>query len=66
MLIGADYSQIELRVLAHLSGDDLIKAFNSYGEIYTEPQLQVLGVPLEGHTSGRSRAKAVNFGEYTE
>ena len=64
VLIDADYSQIELRVLAHISGDEnLISAFNSGADIHSTTASQVFKVPLEEVTSElRSRAKAVNFG----
>lgn len=64
ILIGADYSQIELRVLAHLSGDDdLIKAFNDGEDIHRATAARVLGVPFDKVSpEERSRAKAVNFG----
>ncbi len=64
VLIDADYSQIELRVLAHLSGDkNLIDAFNSGADIHSATASQVFGVPLDKVTQElRSRAKAVNFG----
>ncbi len=64
VLIDADYSQIELRVLAHVSGDDaLIDAFNSGEDIHTVTASQVFGVPAEQVSSEmRKRAKAVNFG----
>ncbi len=64
VLLSADYSQIELRVLAHMSGDaSLIKAFNEGEDIHRATAANVLGVP-EGQISieERSRAKAVNFG----
>lgn len=63
-LIDADYSQIELRVLAHMSGDEnLISAFNSGADIHSATASQVFGVPLDKVTPElRSRAKAVNFG----
>ena len=63
-LIDADYSQIELRVLAHISGDEnLINAFNSGADIHSATASQVFKVPLEEVTPTlRSRAKAVNFG----
>ncbi|MDO4546116.1 MAG: DNA polymerase I [Bacillota bacterium] len=64
VLVGADYSQIELRVLAHMSGDEvLIKAFNDGEDIHRATAANVLGVP-EGEITieQRSRAKAVNFG----
>ena len=63
-LIDADYSQIELRVLAHMSGDEnLISAFNSGADIHSATASQVFGVPISRVTPElRSRAKAVNFG----
>lgn len=63
-LIGADYSQIELRVLAHLSQDEsLIEAFNNGEDIHRMTAARVLGIPADQITvSDRSRAKAVNFG----
>ncbi|MCQ2553919.1 MAG: DNA polymerase I, partial [Clostridia bacterium] len=64
VLIGADYSQIELRVLAHMSGDEgLIEAFNNGHDIHKETAAKVFGVKPEKVTSQmRSNAKAVNFG----
>lgn len=64
VLIGADYSQIELRVLAHLSGDEeLIAAFNRGDDIHKLTASRVLGIPFDKVTpQERSRAKAVNFG----
>ncbi len=64
ILIGADYSQIELRVLAHLSGDEeLIAAFNRGDDIHKLTASRVLGIPFDKVTpQERSRAKAVNFG----
>ena len=64
VLVGADYSQIELRVLAHMSEDDvLIEAFNNGEDIHRATAANVLGVPEEEITiEERSRAKAVNFG----
>ena len=63
-LVGADYSQIELRVLAHLSQDEnLIDAFNNGEDIHKMTASRVLGIPAEQITvADRSRAKAVNFG----
>lgn len=64
VLIDADYSQIELRLLAHLSGDEnMINAFLSGIDIHTVTASQVFGVPIEEVTKDlRLRAKAVNFG----
>lgn len=63
-LADADYSQIELRVLAHLSGDKaMIKTFCEGGDIHTETAASVLNVPPELITPEQRRsAKAVNFG----
>ena len=64
ILIGADYSQIELRVLAHLSQDEsLLEAFNHGEDIHKTTASRVLGIPMDEVTAAdRSRAKAVNFG----
>ncbi len=64
ILIGADYSQIELRVLAHLSQDEsLLEAFNNGEDIHKTTASRVLGIPMNEVTAAdRSRAKAVNFG----
>ena len=64
ILVGADYSQIELRVLAHMSGDPtLIKCFNDGLDIHRETASKVFGVPQDQVTAEmRSNAKAVNFG----
>ncbi len=64
VLIDADYSQIELRVLAHVAGDEtLIKAFTDGEDIHTVTASQVFGVPANQVTGEmRKRAKAVNFG----
>ncbi len=64
VLVDADYSQIELRILAHISGDEtMINAFISNTDIHTVTASQVFGTPLEEVTNlMRSRAKAVNFG----
>lgn len=64
ILIGADYSQIELRVLAHLSGDEsLINAFNNGDDIHKNTAARVFNLSYDEVTSlDRSRAKAVNFG----
>lgn len=64
IITGADYSQIELRILAHMSGDEaLIEAFNRGEDIHRATAANVLGVPEDHITiEERSRAKAVNFG----
>ena len=63
-LLGADYSQIELRILAHVSGDEHLKdAFARNADIHRETAARVLGKPPEEITHGeRSMAKMVNFG----
>ncbi|MBQ2312425.1 MAG: DNA polymerase I [Firmicutes bacterium] len=63
-LVGADYSQIELRVMAHMAGDpELIDAFSGGHDIHRETASKVFNVPLEEVTPQlRSNAKAVNFG----
>lgn len=63
-LLDADYSQVELRVLAHMSGDKtMIDAFNNDDDIHAITASQVFNVPLENVTKQmRSEAKAVNFG----
>ena len=64
VLVGADYSQIELRLLAHISGDpNLIDAFNSGADIHRRTAAEVFHTPFEEVTKEqRSAAKAVNFG----
>lgn len=64
VFFSADYSQIELRLLAHLSGDaHLVAAFNSGMDFHAATAARVFGVPVEEVTPElRSRAKAVNFG----
>ena len=64
VLVDADYSQIELRLLAHISGDQaMIDGFNSGEDIHTITASQVFGVPVEEVTPQMRRsAKAVNFG----
>lgn len=64
VLIDADYSQIELRVLAHISNDEvMIKAFNDNVDIHTVTASQVFNMPLNMVTPlMRNSAKAVNFG----
>ncbi len=63
-LVCADYSQIELRLMAHMSGDPtMIKAFNDGVDIHATTASQILGVPLDRVDSDmRRQAKAVNFG----
>ncbi|HUR40490.1 MAG TPA: DNA polymerase I [Verrucomicrobiae bacterium] len=63
-LLSIDYSQIELRLMAHLSGDArLTAAFNSGHDIHKATAAEVFGVPLEQVTSDQRRAvKAINFG----
>ncbi len=63
-LLSADYSQIELRILAHMSGDEnLINAFKSGEDIHTRTAAEVFGVHPENVTPDlRRKAKAVNFG----
>ena len=64
VFLAVDYSQIELRLLAHLSGDEhLVRAFNEGEDFHAETAARVFGVPVsEVTTDLRSRAKAVNFG----
>lgn len=64
VLVNGDYSQIELRVLAHLSNDEtLVKAFNDNEDIHARTAANVFGIDIKDVTSSqRSRAKAVNFG----
>lgn len=64
LLVDADYSQIELRVLAHISGDEIMKkAFLDGVDIHTVTASQVFNQPIEWVTPDlRSKAKAVNFG----
>jgi len=64
VLIDADYSQIELRILAHMSGDTTMQdAFNRDQDIHTRTAAEINDIPLEDVTSSmRSDAKAVNFG----
>lgn len=64
LLVAADYSQIELRVLAHMSGDPaLLEAFRSGADVHTRTAAEVLGVAPElVAPADRSKAKAVNFG----
>ncbi len=63
-IVSADYSQIELRVLAHLSGDDrLVEAFQENQDIHTRTAMEIFEVAEDGVTREmRTKAKAVNFG----
>lgn len=64
VLLGADYSQVELRILAHFSDDQtMIKAFNDNIDIHSQTASEVLGVDVDNVSpEERSKAKAVNFG----
>jgi DNA polymerase-1 len=64
VLIAADYSQIELRILAHLSGDPLLSsAFRDRVDVHTQTAAEVFDVPRESVTAEQQRiAKAVNYG----
>ena len=64
VFLAVDYSQVELRLLAHLSGDEhLVRAFNEGEDFHAETAARVFGVPVSEVTPDlRSRAKAVNFG----
>ena len=64
IIMSSDYSQIELRVFAHLSGvSELINAFNDGIDIHTKTAMDIFNVPEEGVTKNmRRQAKAVNFG----
>ena len=64
ILVDADYSQIELRILAHIAGDPvMLEAFERGEDIHTVTASQVFGTPVDEVTPiMRSRAKAVNFG----
>ncbi len=64
LILTADYSQIELRILAHMSGDpNLVEAFVKSQDIHTRTASEVFGVPMDQVTPElRNRAKAVNFG----
>ncbi len=63
-LLSADYSQIELRLLAHVAGiEELREAFRAGADIHAMTASEVFGVPMEGMDSAvRNRAKAINFG----
>jgi DNA polymerase I len=64
VLLSADYSQIELRIMAHISGDEaLIRAFNEGRDIHTATSSEIFGVELDQVTSDHRRtAKVINFG----
>jgi DNA polymerase-1 len=64
VLLAADYSQIELRIMAHLSGDEgLLSAFASDKDIHQATASEVFGVPLDSVSADQRRsAKAINFG----
>lgn len=64
VLVSADYSQIELRLLAHMSGDEqLVEAYRRADDIHALTASQILGIPIDEVTSAQRRdAKAVNFG----
>jgi DNA polymerase I len=63
-VMAADYSQIELRIMAHLSGDEgLLRAFHQGGDVHRATAAEVFGVaPEEVSTNQRRAAKAINFG----
>ena len=63
-LVDADYSQVELRVLAHMSGDDhMIEAFQNHIDIHSKTASQIFDVDVnEVNSTQRSEAKAINFG----
>ncbi|MFT6069421.1 MAG: DNA polymerase-1 [Bacteriovoracaceae bacterium] len=64
ILLACDYSQVELRLLAHFSEDEtMLEAFKTGIDIHSQTASEVMGIPLEEVTSSdRSKAKAVNFG----
>ena len=64
LLLSADYSQIELRLVAHVAGEQsMLEAFHKGIDIHAQTASEVFGVPLEGMDSEtRRRAKAINFG----
>jgi DNA polymerase-1 len=64
LILAADYSQIELRVLAHYCGDPVLKkAFQTGRDIHTETAARMFNVDADGVTKEmRSRAKVINFG----
>ena len=63
-IVAADYSQIELRIMAHLSKDEgLVRAFNEGGDVHRATAAEVFGVPPDEVTTNQRRAaKAINFG----
>jgi DNA polymerase I len=63
-VLAADYSQIELRIMAHLSGDEgLLRAFHAGGDVHRATAAEVFGVPPDDITTNQRRAaKAINFG----
>lgn len=63
-ILAADYSQIELRIMAHLSGDrGLLSAFHANQDIHSATASEIFGVPLDAVSSEqRRKAKAINFG----
>jgi DNA polymerase-1 len=63
-ILSADYSQIELRIMAHISGDDgLLQAFNAGADVHKATASEVFGVPLSEVTADQRRtAKVINFG----
>ena len=63
-IVSADYSQIELRVMAHLSGDEtMIEAFNKFMDIHTSTAALIFDIPVEEVTPDhRRKAKEINFG----
>ena len=64
VLLAADYSQIELRIMAHLSGDEgLLSAFANDRDVHQATAAEVFGVPLDGVSADQRRlAKTINFG----
>ncbi|MBK1612475.1 DNA polymerase I [Rubrivivax gelatinosus] len=64
VILSADYSQIELRIMAHISGDEgLLRAFSEGVDVHRATASEVFGAPLEGVTSEQRRyAKVINFG----
>lgn len=62
-LLSADYSQIELRIIAALCGENMIKAFENHEDIHKSTAAKVFNIPLDEVTKEqRSNAKTVNFG----